>query len=223
MISTCLLNIINGNKKMINQNNDEYDFVYDDHYRALPIRYYELKEYKNNKNRTFSIQVIQCAFEKHECVMKLSEIKRDDIIFNIELSIYNKCCSESNESDDVFYIKYDFIKTSIVFDLLTNDTNSYQNELIVNICDGKINPKDIAYLSPIDRMPSLSKHHTDRLEILNKVKIKKKYCVTRVCRKCGSRNIWFNIYQGKKLDEGNSHHYHCDGDDDFVCNNSWFE
>ena len=134
MISTCLLNIINGNKKMIKQNNDEYDFVYDDHYRALPIRYYELKQYKNNKNRIFSIQVIQCAFEKHEYVMKLSEIKRDDIIFNIELSIYNKCCSESNESNesnDVFYIKYNFIKTSIVFDLLTNDTDTYQNELVI--------------------------------------------------------------------------------------------
>ena len=156
---------------------------------------------------------------RNKMVKKINNTVNDiSITRKIEKSIYNyviKLCKQKgikqNWNNKLFMNIY-LTKSISIYSNLKKDSYIKNKDFLNNVINGKINPEEIANMSPFDIYPEI---WTDLInKKINKDKLKyelKPEAMTDAfkCRKCGSRSCSYYEVQTRSADEPMTQFINC--------------
>jgi DNA-directed RNA polymerase subunit M/transcription elongation factor TFIIS len=150
------------------------------------------------------IQYGENILERAKNQIKLNnELKNIDIALKIELSIFEYAliyCLNNNYNEKFLKPIYDDIIQNIILNL--NPDNHIQNKTFkVNLLNGKINPSDVAFMSPMQIHPDKWQNLIKKKEYKEWKKNNIEYSTAYKCSKCGEYKCKVTQAQTRSADE----------------------
>lgn len=187
---------------------------------TIPIYLYLDKSYC--KNRFNIILFIANICENNKKFKNLLKQKQDDIIINIEKSLYNTTIKKSNEQ--MIYINWENSNFTYQYQLLCNkitknlDQNSEVNSsyLLDIIINNDIDLSNIAEWTSDKLCPEKSDIIKQNLLLRNSQKLNYKTSGLYTCKNCKKKLVTIKPVQIKALDEGQNMSLTCT-----FCNYNW--
>lgn len=160
------------------------------------------------KERLNIILFIAKICEENTKFKDIIKKRQDNIIIEIEKSLYNATIKKSNEQ--MIYINWDNSNFTYQYQLLCNkitknlDINSEVNSsyLMDTIIDNNIDISTIAEWTSDKLCPEKSDKIKQNIQARNSQKLNYKTSSLYTCKNCRKKSVTLHEYQGRSLDEG---------------------
>ena len=191
---------------------------------TIPNEFYENNNY--NKIRRNNLLLISNIIENYIYYNNVVFDKTyiNDVIINLELSVYNKILKKINKYKDKWDENFIFLYTSYSSKITKNLDTSIEgvdNYLIDSILNKKINIDKIINLKSYKLSPEKTKDLIKKLKERISIKdqdIDKKTSSIYKCKVCGAKKATMTEFQSRSLDEASTLSLTCT-----ICGHKWTE